>query len=158
MATYRRTGTSMDRVAMFTPQSLARVRGTMRAYLPAKLRGLRALGQDEFGDDFGSSYGALSDASSTEPAGWNWQGMLDKAPQMMKDLYIAKESGDMQARLLEINLERSRRGLPPISAASVAPQVNFGVAPQTMNMAGMGIGGLIGLAALAYFGGKALTR
>jgi hypothetical protein len=38
-----------------------------------------------------------------------------------------------QQQLINVNIQRAAKGLPPISGASIAPQYNVGVAPETMN-------------------------
>lgn len=95
--------------------------------------------------------GELSDDSG----GFDWQGMISSAPAMLKDLYIAHQTGEAQSKLLEINLERARRGQTPIDSAAYAPQVNVGVAPQTMKTgAVIALGGIGLVAALMLLGGR----
>lgn len=139
---YRRSQTDMDAVSQFTPQSL--------------LRGLHGLGQWETeyggeGNDFilPPTYDTVSPPLTQDP-GWDWQGFLRQAPAMLRDLYVAAQTGDYQAKLMEINLERAKRGQAPLDMQRYGPQVQVGVAPQTMTFAGLGIGTLAAIGIGAY--------
>lgn len=47
-----------------------------------------------------------------------------------------------QQRILDANMERAARGLPPLSTAQYAPTYNVGLSPDTRNMLMIG-GGLL---------------
>lgn len=108
---YNRSGTTMDKVSRFFPQSF-----------------LSGLG-NATGEDDGGVMSLFTDWAKS-------------APTMLKDLYIAHQTGEAQNKLLEVNIERARAGLSPISGESVAPRVNVGVARDTMTSAGMIAGGV----------------
>jgi hypothetical protein len=50
-----------------------------------------------------------------------------------------------QAKLVELNLERAKQGLPPIEASSIAPTVNAGISSElkTILWAGLALGAVI---------------
>lgn len=58
-----------------------------------------------------------------------------------------------QRDIIKLNIARAEQGLPPISAESVAPQVNVGLSPETQKLA---IYGLVGVGLIAAF--MAVTR
>lgn len=146
MSTYRRSYTAMDRVSMFTPMNLRGLRGR--------------LGQDAPADnvemyDYGYTYSdapvvTLPPATGPSDTGWNWQKALDNAPSVLRDLMLANSTADYQAKLMQLNLERAKKGQPPLDAAQYAPRVQVGVAPQTMKVAGLGIGAIAAIATGAY--------
>ena len=91
--------------------------------------------------------------------GFSLTRLLDQAPALVRDLYIAKETGDAQAKLLEINLERARRGQPPLDMAAYSPHaVSVGLAPQTQQALGIGtvvvVGGVLLAAATIALGSR----
>lgn len=51
-----------------------------------------------------------------------------------------------QRDIIKLNIARAEQGLPPISAESVAPQVNVGLSPETQKLA---IYGLVGVGLVA---------
>jgi hypothetical protein len=55
---------------------------------------------------------------------------------------------DMQRKMVDMNIERVRQGLPPIDPSQVAPGVNVGLTPQTQQLATVA---LIGMGAIALF-------
>ncbi len=59
-----------------------------------------------------------------------------------------------QQQILEANIARAERGLPPINTAQIAPQYNIGLASDTKNM--LVIGGLLllGVYLLSNMGGR----
>lgn len=48
-----------------------------------------------------------------------------------------------QQQLLEVNVERAKQGLPPISASEIAPTVNVGISPEIKQLLIMGGVGLL---------------
>jgi hypothetical protein len=100
---------------------------------------------------------ALQNPAGPVDDGFSFSKLLDQAPTLVRDLYVAKETGDAQAKLLEINLERARRGQPPLDLASYSPHaVSVGVAPQTQQALGIGaavvVAALLGAVALGTRG------
>jgi hypothetical protein len=82
---------------------------------------------------------ALQEQQPPNDDGFSLTKLLDQAPALVRDLYIAKETGDAQAKLLEINLERARRGQPPLDMSAYSPHaLTVGVAPQTQRALGVG--------------------
>lgn len=179
---YDRSNTGLDRTAVFMPQTMLARIGAIGRFSGS--RGLGALGDDWSGmDDWGASYdpayyyetdpanqyptdytyyppstGAIDTVPATPPfiaeapgSGFNWS----QLPAMLKDTYIALKTGDAQSKLLDINLERAKRGMTPIDARAYMPGVNVGLAPGLRNMVG-GIG--VGTLALGAAGIYFLTR
>lgn len=89
-----------------------------------------------------------SPAIQSNSGGGFWGSLLDKAPTLVKDLALAAKTGDVQSKLLDINMQRARQGLPPIDAAAYSPSMNVGVAPATMAKLQQG-GVMLGLGAAA---------
>jgi hypothetical protein len=56
-----------------------------------------------------------------------------------------------QKQLIDINADRAARGLAPISAGSIAPQVNIGLAPEQVTL--LTVFG-VGLLVVLYLKGK----
>lgn len=54
-----------------------------------------------------------------------------------------------QQRILDANMERAARGLPPLNTAQYAPTYNVGLAPDTRNMLLIGGGFLLVVLLLA---------
>lgn len=51
-----------------------------------------------------------------------------------KDIYVAVRQAQAQSDVISLNQERVKRGLPPISAESLSPQVNVGMSPSTKRL------------------------
>lgn len=148
---YRRSGTAMDAVSQFTPQSLARVRSLGR------LGQFDPWGAGEYGETpvYEIMTGA-GPAAVPETAGdWSFADIFKQAPAILRDLWTARTAAEYQDKLLEIQLERARRGQSPLDMQRYGPQVNVGVAPQTQRAAAIGIGTLalvgIGIGAALLF-------
>lgn len=60
-----------------------------------------------------------------------------------------------QQRILDANIDRAARGLPPINTAQIAPQYNIGLSQDTKNL--LVIGGLV-LAAMFVFNSMSRGR
>jgi len=174
---YTRSGTALDEAGQLMPQRLLGV-GRFSA------RGLNGMGEtDEYGNyldtsagydpsayfpitdaasawptdpvfsarDFRPSPPALSPAIMTSSAtDFQWS----QLPAMARDLFIAYKQGDIQSKLLDINVQRARQGLPPLNAAAYAPGVNVGLNPATQTFLGVGVGTLALAGGALYF----LTR
>lgn len=50
---------------------------------------------------------------------------------------------DMQRDLLQVNLARAEKGLPPISSSSLAPTLNMGISPDVQRLGFIAVGGLV---------------
>ena len=93
---------------------------------------------------------SLSDATQTatnivETAKDN-PGILDNLAANLDKILASIVSYRQSEKILDINLERAKKGLPPINAESVAPTVNIGVSPNVLNMVLLGAG----IIAVAY--------
>lgn len=90
--------------------------------------------------------GGLSAVYDPSDSSLSWLDKLSSFGQVALNLELMRD-------LNEINLERARKGLPPLSPSEYSPQVNVGVASDTRNTAlmlgGMGLIGLLGVALLA---------
>lgn len=56
-----------------------------------------------------------------------------------------------QNDLLNVNLARAEKGLPPISAQSLAPQVNFGVSSGVQNLGMLAVGAFVLVGIMGVF-------
>lgn len=90
--------------------------------------------------------------SSMPSGGVDWNKVL----QTGKDFVIGLTQADMQRRVFDMNVERARRGLAPISASSVSPSVgvSVGMQPDTKRLLVLAGGGLVA----AYLVGQMLKR
>lgn len=66
-------------------------------------------------------------------------------------LMTAVQMSDTQRRLLNVQLDRASKGLPPLDASQYSLGVNVGLAPQTQNLLLWGGLGLLGLLAFGVF-------
>ncbi len=172
---YQRSKTAMDDVSVFTPASQLSM-----GQVPDGTGGgsfLGALGQDFpmepplIVPDYSYVYDEMPPAAdsalpSTAPgapptpaeSGWNWQSVMDKAPAMLRDLMLARDTADYRQKIAAINLERAKRGQSPLPADQYSPMVQVGVAPQTMKIAGLGAGTFLIVAVASAFGFAAFAR
>jgi hypothetical protein len=152
-----RSKTRMDSVSQFTPGALAG-RGVSESELTDVPTGvMNGLGQDFFDmyapTDSGVTY---SDPATAWPTDTGWGRTpsfapetgfsMDNALKTASQWFSTLTQFDAQRKLMNLNLERAKAGLQPISPAAIAPQVNVGVAPGTLLAGG---GGLLMLAAAA---------
>jgi hypothetical protein len=98
----------------------------------------------------GGGVPALPSPTMQPGGGGFWNSLMDKAPTLLKDMALAAKTGDIQSKLLDVNIQRARQGLPPLDASAYSPSMNVGVAPATMKKLQQG-GVMVGLgfAALA---------
>jgi len=116
---------------------------------------LKGLGQD-FGSEYTWDYGFAADvpAPPVVQSQSFWSQYLEPIVQTAKELVPVVYAAQQQQDLNEINLERARRGQPPLSSAymaATAPRVNVGVAADTQRMlmwAGIGLVVILGLGTL----------
>lgn len=145
----------MDDVTLLTPPQLAGLRSAnaRRGNAHTPMRGLFdfIIGGD--GEEYYGDSGLVAEPSQSS-GGFDWQGLLTQAPAMIKDLMLSSNTAEYQSKLMEINLDRARRGLRPIDANAYAPQMNVGLAPSAQNtIAGVGVGtlALLGVGAFLAF-------
>jgi len=96
---------------------------------------------DLFGEASGGLPPVASGLPATQPAGNWWDTLAQSAQKLLPSILTYQQAKDLN----DINLERARKGQPPLSPAQYAPQVNVGVAPQTQQMityALLGLGAL----------------
>ncbi len=84
--------------------------------------------------------GASSAAVSATGPGDNY---IDKLLQVAT-AYITT---DAQRRLLNVQIERARAGMPPLDMSQYGVGVNVGLSPETLKLIGLGLGAF----ALVYF-------
>ena len=80
---------------------------------------------------------ALNDGS------FDWKALISALPGTI----TAAQTAINTQKLLELNIQRAAAGLPPITAASVAPTINVGLDAQIKNM--LMIGGIAVIALMA---------
>lgn len=90
----------------------------------------------------GDTY-TVGDQAATDPnlpAPSAWDNFMSQAPSFIKDLMAIKNTQD----LYNLNIDRAKAGLAPITASAVSPTVNVGLAPSSQNALLMvaGIGAL----------------
>lgn len=78
--------------------------------------------------------GETVDTTVSEP------GYFDKFMQTIQTIVPTYLGYQMSKDLYSLNLERAKQGLPPIDSASVAPQVQVGLSPQTQMLVFGGLG------------------
>lgn len=85
------------------------------------------------------------------PASEPWYATLPETlPDILKPLLAYQQSRD----LTELNIELVKQGKAPVSAATMAPQVNVGVAPELQNFMMIALAALVGGAVLYSLVGK----
>jgi hypothetical protein len=110
----------------------------------------------------GSGYVPPSDATTTMPVdttppvsatgAFDWTAVLNAG----KSLLVGVTQADMQKQIFDLNVERAKRGLPPIASQTLAPTVGVqvGMSPDTKKMLTWAIGGSV----LGYLVMKMLKR
>jgi hypothetical protein len=161
-----RSNTVMDTISQFTPGALAGMRGT-----PWGMLDYAAQYDTDTANQYGTAPGlgrvagwaedsGISDWNTVDPtfdygtdAGYRVQSApsesgfsLDSALKTASSWFSTLTQFEAQRKLMNLNIERAKSGLPPISPASVAPQINVGLTPRTLLAGG---GGLMMLAAAA---------
>lgn len=88
------------------------------------------------GDFFSDLWGDGLETQLVAEAG-SGGGFLDifkDAAGTVKDFYVAYRQAQAQDDLIRLNQERLARGLSPVSADSLAPQVHVGMSPDTKKL------------------------
>lgn len=88
----------------------------------------------------GDAFNGLSGLGETVPAATesNWWDKIISGLQTIVPTYAQYQ---MSRDLYSLNLERTKKGLPPIDASALSPQVQVGATPQTLMVIGaLGIG------------------
>lgn len=70
----------------------------------------------------------------TSGSGFDWGKVVGQVTGAAKDIFTAKTAGDAAKKIYDLNIARAAKGLPPIKASDVAPQVNVGVSPDVKNL------------------------
>jgi len=99
-------------------------------------------------DEFEAAFFQTDELAPLAPTGtgsFDWASMAREAGGVLKDIYVTATQADAQRQIIDLNAERARRGLPPLSAEYVSPQVNVGMSPATRTLVTYGA---IGLAAV----------
>jgi len=76
--------------------------------------------------------------SATQEARFPGESALDAALRVAPQLFMA----DNQRRLLNIQLDRASKGLPPLDSSNYGLGVNVGLAPDTQKLIMYGVGAL----------------
>jgi len=100
---------------------------------------LKGLGQAMEFNMTGDSYGYTTNPAPAPTTDWG---------QLIFGAGQAFLQTQQQHDLMKLNLARAEKGLPPIEASSIAPQVNVGVSGDVQKLIGIGIG-LAAIVALA---------
>jgi hypothetical protein len=82
--------------------------------------------------------------TTSEDTGTSW---IDKALQLM----TAVQMSDTQRRLLNVQIDRASKGLPPLDASQYSAGVSVGIAPETQNLLKWAVIGVGALVALSIF-------
>lgn len=67
------------------------------------------------------------------------------------DLLKTWTAYDTQRDLIKLNISRAERGLPPISGATIAPQVNIGASSELQTLGFLAVGALVLIGVLRAF-------
>lgn len=161
---YRRTDTAMDRVSVFTPQSFLNGLGEWDESLSLDWN------PGAEGDGYGGSYWP-TDPGPAYPTDYGYpsapggvtapasSGIVDALKSLVpavRDIYLSASAAEAQKKVMELNIARAQRGLPPINAAQygLQPGVSVGVSPQLRRdiytAGGIGIGTLAALGVGAW--------
>lgn len=159
---YRRSDTEMDNVSQFFPQSFI---------------GLRGLGEDDafsydweaadpynyspvdFGTTYPTDYTYGAGMPASVPAADNGGGIVDALKSLapaLRDIYLSANAAEAQKKVMDLNIARAQRGLPPINAAQygLQPGVNVGMSPQMRRdfytVGGVGLGTVAAVGVGAY--------
>src|SRR3990172_5542623 len=103
-----------------TPQSAAQFKSWLCAREP---RAASILGLGQNGD------GAIPEAPGFENT---WLDSLARALATITPVLT-------QAKMVDLNLERAKQGLPPIDSSSIAPTVNAGISPELKTILWAGV-------------------
>lgn len=123
------------------------MRGIPQAVMSGGFRrgALSGLGDwEEYLDFTTQGYEADPVYSVAQASGPSWLDSINSLAGKIGSLVGTVTAADAQRQLIDLNLERAKRGLAPISASAVAPQMNVGIAPDVKNLlvyGALGIGG-----------------
>lgn len=94
---------------------------------------------DPLPSDYAATFDVIAPGFTDQMPGQAQPGesWIDTATKLMTTLIMT----DQQRRLMSVNLDRARKGLPPIDAASYGMGVNVGLSPATRQL--VVIGGLV---------------
>lgn len=161
---YDRSGTYMDDLSQFFPQSLLGVRGRRLGALRGDYDSILPAWGVDYGIQWPTEFatpGYFPEPAPVATSGGAFTptgSVFSQLTQGLQQLLTVGAQAKAQDNLMRINLERAQRGLPPISGAAVAPQVQFGLTPAT----GVGLGTLalvgLGVYLLANSGKRARRR
>lgn len=98
----------------------------------ARLQGMAGLGEVTFGDEV--TIGADNPVAKDVVSEWG---------QRIADLAGKYLQYDTQKQLMNLNIKRAEKGLPPVDPGTLAPQVNVGLSPQAQQIAYLAVGGLV---------------
>lgn len=122
----------IDRLILLQSMAKRNPRAVERAITALRSRGLNGLGATD------------TDAVVTAVKEPDW---FDRVLQAMQAAGAYMTSRDLS----KVNLERAKQGLEPISADSIAPQMQFGLSPETRTLikySVLGLGGILLFTAL----------
>ncbi len=146
-----RSGTALDSVSEFTPGTFLG-RGPVRTMRGrARLAGLGFMDLLFPSDVAAPAYDPYGDPAASGGFDWN------KLVEGVGEIYAAKTQADLTKDLYELNLQRAAKGLAPVPASAVSPQVQVGVSRDTQNtilMVALGGAGILGLSYLLSHRGK----
>lgn len=104
-------------------------------------RAFGALGQEAPIPDVGTVYSYDIGADTTGSAADT--SIVSQWGKSIMDIAKGVLAVKQQRDLVKLNIARAEKGLSPIDAGGIAPQVNVGLSPQTQTLAIWGIGGLM---------------
>jgi len=97
------------------------------------------------------SAGFLGDVESDPETTATVASVAGKALDTIKEWLPNIMQYDYQRRLIDLNIERAKRGETPVDSSSLAPTVKVGVSSDIQRMLTFGLVGAFGLAALNIF-------
>ena len=109
----------------------------------SKLRGLGNVGDITFEYDPAKDYGVPSGSTSIVSNPASQSSAVTEWGKTVSDLLGKYLIYDQQKRLINLNIARAEKGLPPIDASSYGAGVSIGVSPGVQQLAYIAIGGLV---------------
>lgn len=89
---------------------------------------------------------AVSDQASS---GFDVQAVATRALDILKESLPTYLQYSTQKQLIDLNIERAKRGLAPVDSSTIAPTVNVGVSSDVQKLVTLGLLGAFGLGALS---------
>lgn len=98
-----------------------------------------------------ASNGFLGDVEESPESTFDAESIFDKSITALERILPSYYQFRTQQELIDLNIERAKRGLSPVDSSTVAPSVKVGVSSDIQRMLTFGLVGAFGIAALNIF-------